>query len=247
MLDRIRLALRARRYKNRHDPAEIAELRRRVPKGGTAIDIGAHKGAYTYWLRRAVGRRGLVVAVEPQDELVGALSTIYKRDPAVRVRHGAVAPGSGAVTLRIPGAGPSHGASIASPTRPDLREREVRAWSLADLIDEESLGRIDLIKCDCEGAERDIFRAGAAALDRFGPTVLVECERRHGAGDADDPVGELAGIFAELGYEGRCFHAGSLIPIAAFDYDTHQRDPDDKARYGNNFLFTRDQASTNAG
>jgi len=237
MIDRMRLAQRAWRYRTQHDPIEIRELIRRTPPRGVAIDIGAHKGAYTWWLRKRVGRAGRVVSVEPQKELAASLERIYARDRAVTVRHGAVAPETGTATLRIPGSGPSHGASIAKAADPTLRERRVEAWSLADLIELESLERVDAIKCDCEGAEVDIFRAGVGVLERFRPVVLVECERRHAA-HTDDPVGALAAVFCKLGYHGHCCYARTLVPIDAFDYDRHQRDPRDKRRYGNNFLFT---------
>ena len=245
MLQRLGLAYRARRYKTHHDPREIAELLRRTPRGGVALDIGAHKGAYTYWLRKGVGAGGRVIAVEPQGELAAALGAIYGGDPGVRVRHGAVAGTTGAATLRIPGEGPSHGASIrtrggdgSSP----VRERAVDAWTLGDLAADEGLERLDVIKCDCEGAELDIFRAGVGVLERLRPVVLVECERRHAEG-TDDPVGDLAGVFAGLGYEGFCIFDGSMVPIDAFGYDRHQRDPRDKRRYGNNFLFTPGQCT----
>ena len=240
MLQRLGLAYRARRYKSHHDPREIAELMRQTPRGGVALDIGAHKGAYTYWLRKGVGGSGRVVSVEPQEELAATLARIYRGDPCVTVRHGAVAGATGAATLRIPGEGPSHGASIrtrAEGGSAPVREREVDACTLGDLVADEGLGRLDVIKCDCEGAELDIFRAGVGVLERFRPVVLVECERRHARGAAEDPVGELAGVFAGLGYEGLCVFDGAMVPIDAFGYDRHQRDPRDKRRYGNNFLF----------
>ena len=37
--------------------------------GDTAIDIGAYKGGYTYWMRDAVGGAGRVFAFEPQPDL----------------------------------------------------------------------------------------------------------------------------------------------------------------------------------
>ena len=37
--------------------------------GDTAIDIGAHKGAYTYWMSKYVGNEGRVFSFEPQREI----------------------------------------------------------------------------------------------------------------------------------------------------------------------------------
>ncbi|MBL4590894.1 MAG: FkbM family methyltransferase [Phycisphaerales bacterium] len=240
MIQTLRLIQRAHRYKRRHDPAEIAEMRRLIPSGGTAIDIGAHKGAYTYWMSKGVGPKGHVVAIEPQQELAARLKELYQANTRVRIRHSAVSTHTGTITLHIPGEGPSHGASIreleADADGP-VRAVEVPSIALNDIAGEYALKRIDFIKCDTEGAERDIFRAGSNTLEKYRPGVLVECEKRH-ADDDSDPVGELWEIFRSLGYEGRCFHAGRLIGMDEFDYAKHQRDPNDKPNYANNFLFT---------
>ena len=37
--------------------------------GDVAVDVGAYKGGYTYWMREAVGDAGTVFAFEPQPEL----------------------------------------------------------------------------------------------------------------------------------------------------------------------------------
>ena len=41
--------------------------------GATALDIGANKGIYCFWMLRAVGRAGRVVAFEPQPEMAEAI------------------------------------------------------------------------------------------------------------------------------------------------------------------------------
>lgn len=250
MIQKLRLIQRAHRYRTRHDPAEIAHLRRLLSPGYVALDIGAHKGAYTYWLARAVGPGGRVIAIEPQRELADRLMALFGSRTGVEIRHGAVGAESGTVTLHIPGEGPSHGATIRGPdggtANSGMREVEVPCTTLEGLAGEYGLTRLDLIKCDTEGAEREIFRAGSGVLERFRPAVLVECERRH-HGDGSDPVAELWAIFRALGYEGHCFCGGKLVPVNGFDYDTHQRDPDDKPNYGNNFLFIHPQGPTQAG
>ena len=48
----------------------------RLRTGDTAVDVGCFKGAYTYWMRRAVGAEGNVVAFEPQPRQVAYLREI---------------------------------------------------------------------------------------------------------------------------------------------------------------------------
>ena len=240
MIQKLRLIQRAHRYRNRHDPAELEAIRRALRPGSTVLDIGAHKGAYTYWMSKWSRPGGRLIAFEPQPDLAAKLQSLYASSGDISVMHGAVGSSEGTITLHIPGEGPSHGASIRELDAPDgvvIREVEVPCFTLESITRDNALERLDLIKCDTEGAERDIFHAGREVLRKFTPTVLVECEKRHANDDAD-PVGELWAIFRELGYEGHCFCGGRLIPIEEFDYAKHQSDPDDKPNYGNNFFFT---------
>jgi len=48
MIQKLRLIQRAHRYRRHHDPAELAAIERMLHAGDVALDIGAHKGAYTY-------------------------------------------------------------------------------------------------------------------------------------------------------------------------------------------------------
>ncbi|HEX5472603.1 MAG TPA: FkbM family methyltransferase [Lacipirellulaceae bacterium] len=66
MSKRLRYLYRAYRYRFRVDPGEIRFVRRSLRQGQVAVDIGCHKGAYTYWMRRCVGASGIVYAFEPQ-------------------------------------------------------------------------------------------------------------------------------------------------------------------------------------
>lgn len=68
---RLRLIYRAWRYRLRIDPGEIRYLLATLRPGRMALDIGAHKGAYSYWMSKAVGPWGEVIAFEPQPELAG--------------------------------------------------------------------------------------------------------------------------------------------------------------------------------
>ena len=240
MIQKLRLIQRAHRYRRRHDPAELEAIRRTLKPGCIVLDIGAHKGAYSYWMSKWTRPDGRLIAVEPQPDLASNLRTLYASSDDITIMHGAVGSSVGTITLHIPGEGPSHGASIRELDAEDgitIRDVEVPCFTLESIASEYHLDRIDLIKCDTEGAEREIFQAGSDILRRFTPTVLVECEKRHANDDAD-PVGELWDIFRELGYNGQCFAGGRLIPIEEFDYTKHQSDPDDKPNYGNNFFFT---------
>ena len=234
-----RLVHRALKYRFRNDPLEIKTMLEHTPRDGVALDIGAHKGAYLWWLARRVGSNGRAIGVEPQTELADRLKTAYAKKPWVSIVNAAVSTESGSATLSIQGEGVSHGATLRQVGEDvkDIRTTQVQTISMSDLIDQQGVSRLDFIKCDAEGFERAIMQAGSDVLDRFRPSVLIECELRLGAG-CQDPVGELWDVFRPLGYDAKCFYNGDMIPIDSFEYSTHQRDPDDKAHYGNNFILT---------
>src|SRR5436853_7040538 len=74
---RMKFTYRAYRYRFRGDPAEIHFMRRKLRRGQVAVDIGCHKGAYTYWMRRRVGPSGVVYAFEPQPKQVAYLREAF--------------------------------------------------------------------------------------------------------------------------------------------------------------------------
>jgi len=234
-----RLVQRALRYRYSHDPCEMREMLKRLPRGGCGIDIGVHKGAYSWWMCRAVGRTGRVVGVEPQAELAERAAKALGRDPRYSLFRGAVSDHEGTATLTIPDDGPSHGATLrdlsASDGAEQMRTREVPITTLTLLAEREKLPRVDFIKCDAEGHELAIFRGGVGLLERDRPAALIECDRTFGS--QDDPVGELREIFEPLGYRGWCIFKDGLVPIEDFEYDVHQREDRAKHDHGHNFLF----------
>src|SRR5215204_3206785 len=77
MSGRLSFLYRAYRYRFRVDPAEIRFVRQSLRPGQIAVDIGCHKGAYTYWMRRSVGASGAVYAFEPQPRQVAYLREAF--------------------------------------------------------------------------------------------------------------------------------------------------------------------------
>jgi hypothetical protein len=56
---------------------------------------------------------------------------------------------------------------------------DVPMTTLDTFVVEQSLERIDFIKCDVEGAELLVFRGAEKTLTRFHPPILLEIEARH--------------------------------------------------------------------
>lgn len=242
MTQQLRLLARALKYRYKLDPAEITRMLRTVRPGHCALDLGAHKGAYAYWLSRAVGRSGRVVCVEAQRHLAERLERVMRPCPQVEVHWNAVSSQTGVGKLSLRPDGSSHGAALGGFADGQTGAVvEVPTISLADLVARARLPSLDFIKCDVEGHEIAVFEAGASVIDRFRPTMLVECEERHSAGGRAG-VAALAAIFEPLGYRISFFRAGGLRPLAEFDPDRHQRYG--HGEYCNNFFLEPQVPST---
>lgn len=229
----LRFLHRAWRYRLGQNRAEIAFLRKHLPRGGTAIDIGAHKGGYTYWMAKTVGPAGLVVCFEPQPALAAALRENVTGFKQVRVEQAAVSAAPGKLQLRVPGGSGSPGASLESRVVPQADESFEVAVESLDHYAGKLRRPVHLIKIDVEGHELGVFEGAAALLRADKPMLMFECEARHHA------AGDIRPVFAlleSLGYRGRFHLRGKLHPLADFNAAKHQifgTEP-----YVNNFIFT---------
>lgn len=237
MLDRVRFLYRAQRYKNSLDKAEIAYLCSTLKAGDTAIDIGAHKGAYSYWMARSVGKQGRCFAFEPQPELYDYLKKITRKMGLnqIKVELTALSDKSGPAVLHLPDDHrTSPGASLEAKSTM-LREIEVTTSTIDKYFREMEIAP-RLIKIDVEGHELAVLKGGEEMLKNHRPAVMVECEERHSSTQA------VFDYLLNLGFEGSFFFNGGRLALSKFDLTKHQSQKGDrfwmKSTYVNNFIFT---------
>jgi FkbM family methyltransferase len=242
-LSRAVLAHRGWRYRTRVDPEEIRWMRSVLRPGDLAVDVGAYKGGYTYWMRREVGDAGTVLAFEPQPELAA-----YLRERVldfgwrnVQVHETALSSEPGWRTLYRPGAEPSPAASLVGASLPTgAVGHDVRVSTLdAVLADTAAGATVRLIKCDVEGHELDVFVGAASALETHRPHLLFECEERHLEGRS---VREVFGHLERLGYRGSFFRRGERRPVGELRVERDQ--VEGRRPYVNNFVFVHGDAES---
>jgi FkbM family methyltransferase len=233
-----RFLYRAWKARLRGERAEIRALRAALSPGDGAADVGANKGAYLHWMRRAVGPSGRVFAFEPQPGLARYLEAVRRGMgwQNVLVREVALSDGAGRRTLHVPGRENSPGASLEKVDEPSAgRDREVEVDTLDHQLDG---ARIALLKVDVEGHELAVFRGAVRTLSEHGPTLLFETEARHLSGRSPH---EVFSFLSGLGYRGQFFSRRGLRPIGEFDLAIHQRRGPGRfweaPGYCNNFLF----------
>lgn len=228
------LLFRASRYWLHTNRAEIAVITGSLREGDVAIDIGAYKGGITYWMAKAVGRSGRVIAFEPQIDLAQYLLRTLNPDFQVTVEPLAVSSGQGKAQLRIPLKRQTSGASLEESTFGGaLRAAEVDTVSLDRYLNRALASRVRLIKIDVEGHELSVFQGASDLLRRHHPILVFECERRHHGGASIAPI---ITHLRELGYT-RSFYLGpkGTQPFEHFEEDKLQIVG--KKPYVNMFVF----------
>jgi FkbM family methyltransferase len=238
---RARYVFKAYRARYLRQRGELRTVAATLRPDDLAVDIGAHKGTYTYWMRRAVGPAGRVVSFEPQPRLAAYLRSVTAlmgwRN--VDVRQYALTDVPGTAVLHVPGkSGMSLSASLDSATY--VADAGFHYECAVDTLDRQmrGTGRVALVKVDVEGHELQVFRGAEGLLKRDAPALLFECEARHLRRHS---MRDVFGYLEGLGYEGAFFAPVELRPLDEFDPAVHQREGGagtGRVPYCNNFLFT---------
>ena len=185
---------------------ELARLGQYMPRGGTALDVGAWYGP---WTRRMAAYADRVVAIEAHPELAELLRRTV---PGVDVRHGAASDRGGEIALSVPAAGPALGLSSVESTGSGLSITVPRI-----AIDDLGLDEVRFMKMDVEGHEHAALRGAAGTIARHRPLVLLELEERM------QDVGRVVDLLASWDYTGFVHPERRWIPLRDFDLVGHQR------------------------
>ena len=236
---KVRFLYRAFKARYRDQRPEIRALMSALSAGDTAVDVGANKGAYLYWMRRRVGEGGKVFAFEPQARLAAYLTALVStmRWTNVSIREVALSDAPGTRILHVPGSGVSPGASLEDAILTAGACRDETCAS--DTLDRQLEGeRVTFIKVDVEGHELAVFRGAERTLAESRPTILFESEARH---LTRHTTRDVFAFLEERGYQGWFFAPDGRTPVARFDEALHQRRGSGRfwkePGYRNNFLF----------
>jgi len=152
------------------EAGETHFMRHFVRSGDSTIDVGANVGWYTTLLAEAVGPSGFVSALEPNPAAYRLLTLTTRRYPQVVTIAAAAGDREGEEELHIP-----RDAGMASlAAHPDARKRvRCRKVTLDSIWTEAGSPAVTLLKCDAEGAERDILAGATQCLSAKLPPVLL--------------------------------------------------------------------------
>ncbi|MCY4572331.1 MAG: FkbM family methyltransferase [Gemmatimonadetes bacterium] len=150
------------------------------------VDVGANVGGYSFWVASRMAASGRVLAVEPNPSLARQLRFNVRANRAsdrVGVVEAAVGAesGTGALTVGARNSGENRlvddAGSAGQATVP------VRVATLADLVEEAGMDRIDCLKVDVEGREAEVIQPYLSDAPRtaWPRHLIVELKGRRGA------------------------------------------------------------------
>lgn len=206
--------------------AELRLLRHLIDPARNAVDAGANKGVYTYFLARHARH---CFAYEPNPKIHAILARAA-RSPKVTVRHAALSNAPGEATLMIP----IRSGRISNQTgslRTDLvsKQEHLEVKVEACRLDDEPVGDVGFLKIDVEGFERAVIEGALETIRRCKPVMLVEIEEKN---SGEKPEAIVAWI-RSLGYRCLYLSGGVLKDGDNLDLATEFA----QGRYIFNFVF----------
>jgi FkbM family methyltransferase len=160
------------------EPNEFAFLDKILAPGMTFIDAGANDGLFTLFAARRVGPTGQVWAFEPsQREFLRLQRNLQLNQLSnVRALKMALAHFQGQAELKIADDEHSGQNTLGDfAYQVDLARRELVPTSrLDDLVHQDCLRRLDVIKLDVEGAELSVLAGASGVLREQRPLLLLE-------------------------------------------------------------------------
>ncbi len=177
---------------NRHEGETTAHIRNLTRPGMTVLDIGGHVGYYTRLMSSLVGSSGRVITFEPHPRNMEVLRRNVASASNVTTLQVALAEREGTAVLHdylmMSASGSLHydesirdvqRAQIAegdiAPRARDFQPQEftVRTARVDDLLAEQGIQRVDVVKMDIEGAELGALRGMQATIQRSPHLALV--------------------------------------------------------------------------
>ena len=233
---------RAYKYRYKDDIGELKYIVNAIKAGDFALDIGAHKGGYLHWIRKAVGKNGQVVAFEPQPTLYEYLKQMIAtyRLSHVTLHHAGLSSKEGELKLFIPKAEGLTSPGATFEKRADTsRGHFIKVPVLQlDKTLHNRKAPINFLKIDVEGHELEVFKGAEEILKKDRPKMIFECENRH---LNQGTVKDVFSYLENLNYQGYFFWMGQLRPLSEFDMKKHQAIEGsqivNKKAYANNFVF----------
>jgi FkbM family methyltransferase len=171
-----------------YEPEMSALVTGLLRPGDVFVDIGANEGYFSTLAATVVGD-GRVFAVEPQGRLIPVIEENLKLNGAsnATVSHLALADRNATATIHLQASVNTGVSGLFNPGRRGTGTETVPTMTLDDYFAANGIGRVRLMKVDCEGGEKLVLEGGRETLRskrievlawEYHPLVLSEEEIR---------------------------------------------------------------------
>lgn len=150
-----------------YEPEQTSLFRRQVREGDVVFDIGANAGYYTLLAAQQVGRRGKVVACEPDPGIAAFLRRHVEANRLANVTVVQSAVGAESGVARF-----SRGKGTGTGRISEAGELTVRVRTLDELTRKHGTPPTH-VKIDVEGGELDVLCGGRETLTHARPTIFL--------------------------------------------------------------------------
>lgn len=204
-----------------YETRELAVLLEAARHAQVVFDVGANVGWYTLHLARAVARQGgHVHAFEPIPRTFAALEANVRLN-ALQSCTTLTNAGLGDAAMAVEFFLPRETGSVAASQRPLFEQQEnerivARVIRLDDYVADAGVRRLDLIKCDIEGAELLMLRGALESIRRFRPVIFLELLRKWSRAYGYHPNDVIA-LLAAQGYSCAAITDAGLEPMREMD------------------------------
>jgi FkbM family methyltransferase len=150
----------------------------RLREGDVVIDAGACEG---YFVRFALDRGAKVIAVEPWSRMAGCLERTFAKEvkegrlQVVRAFLGAT-PDTLELRINLDHPFSSNATDQTERARMDVEQVPVR--TIDEVVEASGWGRLDFVKMDIEGAERDALAGATRVFAKDKPRVSITTYHR---------------------------------------------------------------------
>lgn len=205
---------------------ELRLLKHLVDPGRNAVDAGANKGVYSYFLARYARH---CFAYEPNPKIRAILER-SARGANVTVSGAALSDRAGTAAMMLPlrrGRPSNQTGSLRTDLVGRMEHLEIQVETRR--LDDEPVGDVGFVKIDVEGFERQAIAGAADLIARCRPTLLVEIDEKN---SGEKPESVIRWI-EDLGYHALCLRGGVLAPVSRVDLAAELA----QGRFINNFVF----------
>jgi len=167
-----------------HEDGMVKTLQTFLKPGDTFVDLGANEGYFTVIAAELCGATGRVLAIEPQQRLLPVIAENLRlnESPSVTVLNAAVGAEAGTAVMHLTASTNTGGSGFERRSRFALPTQAVTIQTLEQVLDQQGITHVDLMKVDIEGFEYEALlgspkvfeqqRVKALALELH-PTLLA--------------------------------------------------------------------------